>query len=178
MRSSRVRLLGICGALAVAGGVAACDSNDDVVTGPAARPTKFVANMSAANENVATPITTGANGTGTFTVVDDTTMSWSLTGSNITGVRLAHIHIGSSEVNGGILVDLVNNTTPTGPLNNELIGQGQFHSSNIKVVATGRTTPITLDSLRRLMEVGVVYANVHTSANGGGEMRGQIRPAQ
>ena len=34
----------------------------------------------------------------------------------------------------------------------------------------------SLDDVINAMKAGTVYANVHTTANGGGEIRGQINP--
>ena len=176
MRISSVRLLGLCGVFALAG-VLACDDDDDPVTPTTRRSTNFVANLNTANENVAIGAArpaTGATGVATFTVVDDTTMTFNITANNITGVRVGHIHMGASDVNGSVIVDLINNATPTGAVNGPL-ASGTFKQSNIKAIFEGKPA-ISMDSLRTLMQSGLVYANVHTTAFGAGEIRGQIVP--
>ena len=40
--------------------------------------------------------------------------------------------------------------------------------------ATPITPTINGDSLRKLLLAGLTYANIHTTVNGGGEIRGQI----
>jgi hypothetical protein len=97
--------------------------------------------------------------------------------TSITGVTMAHIHTGVAGVNGGVLVWLAppNGTAPqaaSGAINGQLAA-GRFNASWIRGV--GGQPAITLDSLKKLMRTGAAYVNVHTSAFGGGEVRGQIR---
>ena len=177
MRSFNVRVFGLLGVFALAG-FQACDDDDDPISPTPPRATRFTASLNTANENVtigSTRPATGATGSATFNVVDDTTMTFTVTGNNITGVRVGHIHMGTSGVNGSVIVDLINNATPTGLVNGEL-ANGTFRQSNIKAIFEGKPA-ISMDSLRTLMQVGAVYANIHTSAFAGGEIRGQIVPA-
>ncbi|MGE5102430.1 MAG: CHRD domain-containing protein [Deltaproteobacteria bacterium] len=40
--------------------------------------------------------------------------------------------------------------------------------------ATQINNSVNGDSLKKLLFAGLTYANIHTTANGGGEIRGQI----
>lgn len=150
----------------------ACD--DDAPTSPA--PEQFVATLSGANE--VPPVTSTASGVATFTAVGDTALSYSITVTGLTGVTMAHIHAAGAGVNGGVVAWLL---PPNGTA-------AQAASGTVNgVLASGRITaawirglsgaaPITLDSLKSRMRSGTVYVNIHTSTNGGGELRGQIAP--
>lgn len=150
----------------------ACSSDDD---GPTATPPeRWTATLAGANE--VPPVTTTANGSATFEAVGDTAISYTVTAS-ITGVTMAHIHTGAAGVNGGVLVWLAppNGSAPqaaSGAVNGQL-ATGRFTAAWIRGV--GGQPAISLDSLKRLMRTGNAYVNVHTSAFGGGEIRGQIR---
>ena len=104
-----------------------------------------------------------ANGT-----IDYTVRVNSLT-SNVTN---CHIHVGRTDISGGVLVTLCEAGTP-GPITTEtIIATGTIDEG----INTGlESTPTTLEGLRELMESGSVYVNVHTQNVGSGEIRGQIR---
>jgi hypothetical protein len=150
---------------------AACDDDDNVV-GPT--PERWTAALAGANE--VPPANTTATGSASFEAVGDTAISYTIT-ANITGVTMGHIHTGAAGVNGGVMVWLAppNGTAPqaaSGAINGQL-STGRITASWIRGVSG--QPPITLDSLKRLMRTGNAYVNIHTSAFGGGEIRGQIR---
>lgn len=152
--------------------IAAC-SDDESPTVPPAE--KWSATLAGSNE--VPPVTTNATGTATFEAVGDTAITYTVSTASITGVTMAHIHTGVAGVNGGVLVWLAppNGTAPqaaSGAVNGQL-ATGRFNASWIRGV--GGQPAITLDSLKKLMRTGAAYVNVHTSAFGGGEVRGQIR---
>ena len=151
--------------------LAAC-GDDDATTAPP--PERWSSTLSGANE--VPPATTTATGSATFEAVGDTAISYAIT-ATITGVTMGHIHTGAAGVNGGILVWLAPpNGTAAQPASGAINGQlstGRITASWIRGVS-GQPA-ISLDSLRRLMRSGNAYVNVHTSAFGGGEIRGQIR---
>lgn len=162
----------VLAAAVLALGVAACDED----TPAAPTPETFTATLSGANE--VPPVTTTASGSATFTAVGDTAISYAINVTGITGVTMAHIHTGAAGVNGGVMVWLLPpNGTAAQPASGAITGS----------LATGRITAawirgvsgqpaISLDSLKRLFRAGSAYVNVHTSAFGAGELRGQIRP--
>jgi Cu/Zn superoxide dismutase len=161
-RPAIVCALAACVALA-----AACDSSTDVTP-----PVTYRATLNAASE---VPPTT-SNGTGIFSaqLLPDSTLSYSLTWSGLTGTSNgAHIHgPGNATQIAGILVDFA--ATPAGTTN-ATITQGASGSAsgnlNLKLAITAT---VSGDSLLKLLDLGLLYVNVHTVANSGGEIRGQI----
>lgn len=150
--------------------LAAC--GDDAATTPA--PERWTATLSGANE--VPPATTTATGSATFEAVGDTAISYAIT-ATISGVTMGHIHTGAAGVNGGIMVWLAppNGTSAqaaSGAINGQL-STGRINASWIRGV--GGQAAISLDSLKKLMRTGNAYVNIHTSAFGGGEIRGQVR---
>lgn len=103
------------------------------------------------------PVATAATATGSFTV-DRTTgaLSGSVTATGLSGPAVAaHIHIGFAGINGGIIV----------PLDPDATVANRFN-----VPAATVLSPVNLASFL----AGGTYTNVHTAANPGGEVRGQI----
>ena len=45
-----------------------------------------------------------------------------------------------------------------------------------KARAVRRNPNVSMDSVMKLVKAGLAYVNVHTPANGGGEIRGQLVP--
>ena len=152
----------LAAALVLAG--AAC--NDDT-TAPALA-TQFTANLTGANEKP-TAVTTTATGTATFTI-DETagTITYTVNVTNITNVIASHIHVGRSDAAGPVVVNLLATTPPAGTIN------GQLTAGTINAASIGTGVPITFASLVALMRSGDIYTNVHTQANPGGEIRGQL----
>lgn len=138
------------GAAALALGLAACESEE-----------VFVAELNGPNEVPA--VTSTATGLATYTLIDNTTLTFALSVSDIDSVTAAHIHVGDAGVAGGIIVNLFPGPT-TG-----LDFTGSLASGTI-TAATG----MSFDSLMTRMRNGSLYTNVHTRVNGGGEIRGQI----
>ena len=141
--------------------LAACEA-----TGPV--PTQFQANLAGTAEVPA--VTTTATGTATITV-SGTTLQYAITVANLVNPTVAHIHVGAVGVAGGVRFDLCGTGgaipacaagTVTGALVTNTAGHG--------VVQAG----LSFDSLRILMGNFGAYVNVHTAANPGGELRGQI----
>jgi len=159
-------------AIASAGWLFAC-GDDDPVSVPTER---FTASMNGANEKP-TARTTPATGTAEFTLRRDT-LYWNITLTNITNVSASHIHAGTSDVAGGIILPLtppISNTSITG-----FITRGTFQTP----AAPNNT--LTFDGLLDLLRTGGAYVNVHTSDPAkspdnsgpgdfpGGEIRGQV----
>ena len=100
------------------------------------------------------PVTTTATGSGTIKVLNDRSVSGSVTTSGVAGTA-AHIHMGAKGTNGPVIV----------PLNKT--------GDNIwSVPASIRLN----DTQYEAFGLGNLYVNVHSAANPGGEIRGQITP--
>jgi hypothetical protein len=99
-------------------------------------------------------VTTSATGTGTITVKDDMTVSGSVTTKDIVGTA-AHIHLAPAGKNGPPVVPL----TKT--------------SDGVWGVPAG--AKLTAEQYAAF-KAGNLYVNVHSAANKGGEIRGQLKP--
>lgn len=155
----RGRLL--CGGLTLVALVAVASCSDDV--GPVVGE-RFAAILSGTAERP-TPVTTAATGTAEFEILDGVPgIFFKLSVANIDNVTAAHIHgPATTEQAVGVLSGLYAGAA-TGTGTTGVLAQGVISS------ASG----ITFDSLVALLRAGNAYVNVHTTANGGGEIRGQI----
>lgn len=128
---------------------------DGAIRGQLTRQVRF-ALMSGANE--VPPVTTTASGTAVLALNPvSNQISGFVRSSGISGT-VAHIHEAPAGVNGSIIVPLTE--TPTG--------------SGIWVVPAGQ---VLTAGQAASFNAGDLYYNVHSAANPGGEIRGQILPA-
>lgn len=158
---------GIIGAAVIAVVVVSC--GDDDSTGPANK--RYVANLNAAAEGGT--VTSPGSGVVTFEDKGDL-ITWSMTLTNITNVTQSHIHLGAANnppTAGPVIINLfLPNRAPGNEIGtvNGLVAEGTITNAN--------SPNVKLDSLRVLFNNGNAYANVHTAANPGGEIRDQIHP--
>jgi hypothetical protein len=152
-------------ALALAGFTAACGNDNGT------RPTeeRFIATLTGASERP-TPVTTNTTGTATLTFTNDTTMSYAITLGNATGITAAHIHIGGTEVAGGIIAGLFPNAAPGVNIANGTLVEGRVTPGNMGTNNLG----LNFESLKGLIRGGGAYVNVHSTAHPGGVVRGQL----
>ena len=99
------------------------------------------------------PVSTPGSGSGSFRVAEDGTITGSVSTEGVQGT-MAHIHRGAKGQNGPIIVPLDKN------------------GDTYTVPAGRKLTKEQLEDLKK----GNLYVNVHTNANKGGEVRGQLRP--
>ena len=129
---------------------------------------KFTAKMTGSEE--VPPKNTKATGTAEFNVsADGKTLNYKVSVNGISSVTMAHIHSGKKGVNGPVVVTLFHSTNPTGPMNG-VLSQGSATSSNLEGPLKGKQ----ISDLVNLIKSGGAYANVHTTQNPKGEIRGQI----
>jgi CHRD domain-containing protein len=153
-------------------------------------------------QNAQTLVVTAANptgailsdGTGTAKLkIDraDEAIDFTLTYSNVgttpplTGtVTQAHIHFGKSRDSGGILVFFCTNLTPPAgppappippkcPLNDGTV-TGRWTKADVLAIAGQNVRAGDFDALTDALLSNTAYANIHTTALGAGEIRGQI----
>ena len=108
--------------------------------------------LSGANE--VPPVQTTASGSGTITVAADGTVSGSVKTTGIAGTA-AHIHQGAVGKNGPVVIVL------------SKAGDGEW--------AVPAGAKFSADQLKSFKS-GELYVNVHSEANKGGEIRGQLAP--
>lgn len=100
------------------------------------------------------PVSVSGSGSGTITIGADKSVSGSVTTTGVAGVA-AHIHMAARGSNGPVIVPLAKT------------GDGTWS------VPAGATLT---DAQYAAYKAGNLYVNVHTAANKGGEVRGQIQP--
>jgi hypothetical protein len=138
--------------------LAAGSCKDDVgITSIPPAPERFIAFLSGANEP--NPVTTQAEGLATITV-NGNVLSYRVDLSNIDSAFLAHVHHAVADSNGPVRVNLYVPPRPSKGLD----------FSGVMV----EDTITVADSVLAFIRGGAGYVNVHTKANPGGEIRGQL----
>jgi hypothetical protein len=124
--------------------------NVQVSLSGAGAPTVFTAALDGAQENP--PVTTSARGTGVF-VLDSKGLSYRITIDGLSGpITGSHFHNAAPGTNGGVVQPIT------------------FDGN------TSRGTWEIPAAMRAELTAGRIYVNVHTAANSGGEIRGQLTP--
>ena len=100
------------------------------------------------------PVKTAASGSGTITINADMTVSGSVTTSGVAGTA-AHIHDAAPGQSGPVVLALTKS------------GDNAW-----SIPAGAKLT----DAQYKEYKAGNLYVNVHSAANKGGEVRGQIKP--
>ena len=138
----------------------------------------FVAPL--AGEQEVPPVETNAAGLAQLQLNDeDTTLHFKLIVAHIEGVTQAHIHCGAEGVNGPVVVFLFG-FDPVGVAVNGIIAEGTITDADVIARPDSAMCPggvANFDELIAKMRGGETYANVHTLAHPGGEIRGQVRVA-
>lgn len=114
------------------------------------------------------PVTTQATGSAFFEVNGDE-LDFNLGAENITGATMAHIHRGGPGEVGPAVVFLFQAPPPGVNLD-----AGSLNSGIIDATDMIASAGVSYDSLISLIRNGNAYVNIHTVANPGGEVRGQI----
>jgi hypothetical protein len=130
----------------------------------------MVATLSGGAETPAPGVLTGAAGHATLSIDQSAqTISVTLNIVNLpTATTAAHIHVGPAGVAGPIIIDFPIPTGRTGDLSVSFrVGASSFRARPELGVVT------MADAIQSIL-AGNAYVNVHTVANGGGEIRGQL----
>jgi CHRD domain-containing protein len=141
----------------------ACDSSTDTKV-------SYAASLSGANEVPA--VTSSGTGTFTATLDENNVLTYNLTFTGLTSNSiLAHIHgPASTTVSSGVLVDF--NNAAAGRI--ITFGSPSGTGSGTIDLKLAINANVSGDSLRKLLDLGLTYVNVHTTVNQGGEIRGQV----
>ena len=144
-------------AILIAATAVACDSDDATIP----KDPTFVTTMNGAGEFPAKNVA----GSGSSTIVKSGgTYTYTITYTGMTGALTGgHIHgPAAAGANAPVIVPFANAT-------------GAAASGTLTGTFTSTNTPtISNDSLDVLMRTGNAYVNLHTAANPGGEIRGQL----
>jgi len=165
--------------------VATACGDDDDTTQPISKIVHFSATMTPAGEPG--PLAGNPTGSGTFTATLDTSTNvfvWTGTFTGLTGnATLGHIHGPFLQGATGTAPVILNfdpaASTAAGFSGVTFTGlktapSGSFSGQAILNASLPLSTAINGDSLRKLLLNNAAYVNIHTAANGGGEIRGQI----
>lgn len=106
--------------------------------------------LSGANE--VPPVQTSASGDGTISIADDGAVTGSVTTKGVQGTA-AHIHMGAAGKNGPVIVPFTKD------------------GDTYKAAAAAK---LNADQMKAF-KAGELYFNVHSAANPGGEIRGQLK---
>ena len=85
------------------------------------------------------------------------------------GTTASHIHVGAAGVAGPVVINF---TVPAGGISNDYALTGTFACSD--VVARAPQGINSCDDFEQALLLGNTYVNVHSTANTGGEIRGQL----
>lgn len=123
---------------------------------------RYAADLRGENER---PNPTGSGAFGSaFVAIDTTTntLTWDVV-TNVQNPTLAHIHLGTSDVAGGVLITFASG--PTAFTNGRTSGSVSIAGLKAEDLANLLANPQNF------------YVNVHSTSFGGGEIRGQLQPA-
>jgi len=133
-----------------------------------AQTVNFTAALSGGNENPG--VVTGAVGTATVSVnVATQVVTYRLDIYNMpVGVTAGHFHVGAHGVNGPVVVNVpvVANTS------NDFAVSGTASATDLTVRAAQGIN--SWEDFIQALLLGNMYLNVHSTANPGGEVRGQV----
>lgn len=108
--------------------------------------------VTLSGDNEVPPVKTAAKGSGTITIADDGAVSGSVTTTDLKGTA-AHIHEAPAGANGPVIVPFTKD------------------GDTYKAPAGAKLTAAQMAAFK----AGNLYVNVHSDANKGGEVRGQLK---
>ena len=117
---------------------------------------------------------TNAQGQLTMKVAPDgESVDYRLIVANIDDVFMAHLHMAPAGQNGGVVVWLYPDGPPPQPIpgpTNGILATGTITADDL----VGAMAGMQISDLLAAADAGMLYANVHTTAFPGGEVRGQL----
>ena len=129
----------------------------------------FTANLSGGNE--VPGVSTGSAGTAVVTWNTATKAgTYRVDVYNMpVGTTASHIHAGADGVAGPVIVNF---TVPAGGISNDYALSGTFNCASVVVRAPQGIN--SCEDFEQAIMLGNTYVNVHSTANPGGEIRGQL----
>lgn len=130
-----------------------------------------------AGRNEVPPVSTLGQGQAIVQISkDESSINFKLIAANIEDVTQAHIHCGPADDNGPVVAFLYGFGPTVSP--DGVLSQGTLTASDVIPRPDSAGCPggvADLGSLIAQIRAGNTYVNVHTLANPGGEIRGQLR---
>ena len=160
----RTFLYGLMTALLVVGATTAPRAQD--------RKQTLVAVLSGGSE-APTVVNTGAHGKAVITIDPDAgEVTWVIDVFNYpTGLTASHIHVGAAGTAGPIIIDFA-------PAAIGVSGPFRLSGSTRTFIARPAQGIRSMEEAMIAIAAGNAYVNVHSQANPGGEIRGQLCPAE
>ncbi|MEM1142163.1 MAG: spondin domain-containing protein [Pseudomonadota bacterium] len=132
-----------------------------------ARETLFSSRLTPGQEVTAVPVQSRGGGLATLTSYNAQELDVFIAQGRLSGpVVMAHLHLGQEGTNGPVVANL------TDAINGEIIDTVIDGSAVVGPLAEGDDPFL---NLLNEMAAGNIYINLHTEANPGGEIRGQVR---
>lgn len=132
----------------------------------------FKAHLTGGSEVPA--VDTVSQGQAIFKLSDDgSSLHYKLIVANLEDTLQSHIHVGAADANGGVVAFLYPSAPPAQLIEGRFSGvlaEGVITAADLR----GSLAGMSMDDLVAQMVAGNTYVNVHTLANPGGEIRGQI----
>jgi len=151
--------------------LAGCGGSADITAPKVTAAERFSATLSGASVIPANASTN--TGSITFEASSDSTLAFSLSVANMSGITQAHLHNAAAGANGATLVWLLPvNGTSAQSASVEL--SGVISLGDIDPTWVRGTPRLAMDSVKTLMRAGRLYVDVHSSAFTNGELRGQV----
>jgi hypothetical protein len=127
-------------------------------------PVTYAAELRGANEVPPTGVSSFGSALVTFDQFNNN-LTWEVNTSGIASPKLSHIHRGAAGVNGPVIINFATDST-------------QIPNGRTKGTISVATLPgADLTALASAATASGYYVNVHSDAFGGGEIRGQLAPA-
>jgi hypothetical protein len=155
----KFRSLIVVASLALTG---ACEGGTS--TGGLNAEATYVIDLTTA-EVVPTPKPSSAQGAAAFIVFSDR-IEYQVAAQFIPNVTAVHIHSGLPGATGNTVVTLFTANPPVSPIGPFVTGA---------MLDANLPAGVTLAGLKTLLASGNAYVDIHTTANAGGELRGQIK---
>lgn len=151
-----------------------------LVLGAAVAPAAAQQTLGATFSGYAENPTLNSPGSGTLTITiseDEQSFSYVLSYSGLEGTAAGHIHVGTPWLNGPVVIFLCGGGgRPSCPAEEGTV-EDTIVPSDVTGGAAAQGFPAEdLATMLAAMRAGATYANLHTAARPGGEIRGQIFP--
>jgi CHRD domain len=118
-------------------------------------------------------VTTDAFGMAMVRLIDNgTAISFRVIVCDIINVTASHIHVGAAGTNGPVIIPFIHGVLFSSPHGCRILAEGTRTAADLNTKASPSIT--SWNDFVKALFAGNTYINVHTTANPGGEIRGQL----